>query len=146
MILPDINVLVHAYDTGFVHHEAAKRWWEDTVRAGTPVGLAWLTILGFIRITTNRSILGNPRTVTSVLSIVRLWSRQPGVRIVTPGERHAEILSELLEKLGTAGDLTQDAHLAALAIEYQAEIASVDTDFDRFPVRWFDPLKDKRRR
>ncbi|MGI8744291.1 MAG: PIN domain-containing protein [Bryobacteraceae bacterium] len=60
--------------------------------------------------------------------------------MVTPGDDHAEILFRLLEHLGTAGNLTTDAHLAALAIEYQAEVASVDTDFDRFPgLRWFDP-------
>ncbi len=42
---------------------------------------------------------------------------------------------------GTAGNLTTDAHLAALAIEYQAEVASTDTDFMRFPrLRWFNPL------
>jgi toxin-antitoxin system PIN domain toxin len=142
MIIPDINILIHAYDTGFLHHEVAKRWWEDTARTAKPVGLPWWTILGFIRIITNRSILENPRTVDSALSIARLWLRQPGVRIVTPGQRHAEILFELLGALGIAGDLTPDAHLAALAIEYQAEIASTDNDFGRFPgVRWFNPLK-----
>jgi len=55
---------------------------------------------------------------------------------------HGEILFRLLEQLGTAGNLTTDAHLAALAIEYQAELASTDTDFARFPgLRWFNPLK-----
>jgi toxin-antitoxin system PIN domain toxin len=87
MIIPDINILIHAYDIDFLHHEAAKQWWEDTSRTAKPVGLPWGTILGFIRIITNRSILENPKPVDSALSIVRLWLRQPGVRTVTPGER-----------------------------------------------------------
>ncbi len=73
------------------------------------------------------------------------WLAVPGVQILTPGEGHAEILFGLLLRLGTAGNLTTDAHLAALALEYQAEIVSTDTDFARFPgLRWFDPTRRQR--
>ena len=69
------------------------------------------------------------------------WLRSRPVEILTPGEDHAEILFGLLEDVGTAGNLTTDAHLAALAIEYQAELASTDSDFGRFRgLRWFNPL------
>jgi len=72
---------------------------------------------------------------------VRTWLDHPRIQILTPGERHAEILFRLLTHLGTAGNLTTDAHLAALAIEYQAELVSTDADFARFPgLRWFNPL------
>jgi hypothetical protein len=71
-----------------------------------------------------------------------MWLDQPGVQVISPGEEHARILFGLLEELGTAGNLTTDAHLAALALEYQAELASTDTDFARFPgLRWFNPLQ-----
>jgi uncharacterized protein len=33
---------------------------------------------------------------------------------------------------GTAGNLTTDAHLAALAIEHDAELVTFDRDFERF--------------
>ena len=73
---------------------------------------------------------------------VRAWLEHPHVQILTPGEHHAEILFELLVHLGTAGNLTSDAHLAALAIEYQAELVSADADFARLPrLRWFNPLQ-----
>jgi toxin-antitoxin system PIN domain toxin len=75
---------------------------------------------------------------------VRAWLDVPRVQIVSPGEHHAEILFGLLDRLGTAGSLTTDAHLAALAIEYQAELVSADADFARFPgLRWFNPLQLK---
>jgi predicted nucleic acid-binding protein len=47
-----------------------------------------------------------------------------------------------IEEVGTAGNLTTDAHLAALAIEHQAELHSNDADFARFAgLRWKNPLK-----
>jgi hypothetical protein len=83
-------------------------------------------------------------TAHEAVGIVRSWLRQPIVRVLVPGEAHGEILFRLLEELGTAGNLTSDAHLAAIAIEYQAEVASTDNDFARFPgLRWFNPLKVK---
>jgi predicted nucleic acid-binding protein len=74
---------------------------------------------------------------------VKAWLDHPQVQVVTPGEQHGAILFRLLETLCTAGNLTTDAHLAALAIEYQAEVASTDTDFARFRgLRWFNPLAE----
>jgi len=145
MIIPDVNILIHAYNGDFINHEAAKSWWEDTLRLSRPVGIPWATILGFIRVSTNRSVSARPLPVSGAISIVRLWLRQPGVQIIGPGKRHGEILFGLLEGLGTAGNLTSDAHMAALAMEYQAEIATADNDFARFPgLRWFNPLKGKK--
>jgi hypothetical protein len=63
--------------------------------------------------------------------------------LIHPGERHASLLFELLRRLGTASNLTTDAHLAALAIEHQAELHSTDADFARFPgLKWRNPLRD----
>jgi uncharacterized protein len=141
MILPDVNVLIHAYNSGSNRHKAARGWWERTLTLPRPVGLPWAVILGFIRIATNRKILDNPLRPIDAIRRVRSWLVVPEVQILTPGESHAEILFGLLEHLGTAGNLTTDAHLAALAIEYQAELASTDTDFARFPgLRWFNPV------
>jgi toxin-antitoxin system PIN domain toxin len=96
---------------------------------------------GFIRIATHRGILRDPIFLADATGIVRSWLRAPRVQILIPGEMHAEILFGLLEKLGSAGNLTTDAHLAALAIEYRAEVASIDADFARFHgLRWFNPI------
>lgn len=141
MILPDINLLLHAYNTRSSVHVAAREWWEDSLNSPRPVGLAWVAILGFIRLTTQRQVLANPLPVDSACGHVRAWLAQPYVTILDPGARHAEILFSLFESLGTAGNLTTDAHLAALAIEHQAELHSTDADFSRFPgLRWTNPL------
>lgn len=124
---------------------AAKEWWEHALNSGDPVGLPWAATLGFIRITTNRGILSRPLPVADVVGLARLWLQQAGVRVLVPGERHGEIVFGLLETIGAAGNLTTEAHLAALAIEYRAEIATTDTDFARFPgLRWFNPVRGRR--
>ena len=118
-----------------------RAWWEQLLNGRQPVGLAWVGILGFIRLTTHRQILANPMAVSVACGHVRAWLAQPYVSILDPGPRHAEILFGLLEALGTAGNLTTDAHLAALAIEHQAELHSTDADFARFSgLRWQNPV------
>ena len=141
MTLPDINLLLHAYNYKSPLHTAARAWWEGLLNGARPVGLAWMGILGFVRLTTQRQVLANPLPVTVACGHVRAWLAQPYVAVLDPGPRHAEILFGLLEGLGTAGNLTSDAHLAALAIEHQAELHSTDADFARFPgLRWTNPL------
>ncbi|MCC6588133.1 MAG: type II toxin-antitoxin system VapC family toxin [Bryobacterales bacterium] len=137
MVIPDVNILVYAYDTGAVDHPVARQWWEGILNSQTAVGLPWVSTLGFIRIVTSRRAVSNPMAVKDAVRYVRYWLDRPHVRILTPGERHAEILFGLIESLGTAGNLTTDAHLAALAMEYRAELVSMDADFARFKgLRW----------
>jgi toxin-antitoxin system PIN domain toxin len=141
MILPDMNLLVHAYNADSRVHDAARAWWEELLNGTRPVGLAWAAVLGFVRIATHRQILTNPMPVSLACAHVRAWMAQSYVTVLDPGARHAEILFGLLEALGTAGNLTTDAHLAALAIEHQAELHSTDADFSRFVgLRWSNPL------
>jgi uncharacterized protein len=141
MMLPDVNLLFHAYNSESPVHPAARRWWEQALSGTRPVGLAWVAILGFIRIATHRQILTQPLPVATACAHARAWLAQPYVTLVEPGARHAEILFGLLESLGTAGNLTTDAHLAALAIEHQAELHSTDADCARFPgLRWVNPI------
>ncbi len=141
MIIPDVNILLYAYNSGAKKHSLALPWWESTLHDRTPVGLPWISILGFIRIITSLRSVERPLPVATAIAHVNSWLKVPSVRILPPGERHAAILFELLENLGTAGNLTTDAHLAALAIEYRAELISCDTDFARFPhLRWRKPF------
>ena len=141
MILADVNPLLNAYNRDFPDHAAARKWWESVVNDQEVIGLAWVTILGFIRIMTNPRAMLNPMPVANAVAAAKSWLDLPNVDIVEPGPRHAEILFRLLRQVGVAGNLTTDAHLAALAIEHQARLASTDTDFARFPgLRWFNPL------
>ena len=144
MIIPDVNILVYAYNADAKHHKAARKWWELTLTEPELVGLPWVTILGFIRISTQRRIIERPMFPQDAIERVRSWLAVPTVQIISPGEEHGEILFRLINDLGTAGDLTTDAHLAALAIEHRGQIASTDGDFAQFRgLRWFNPTEVK---
>jgi len=141
VIVPDVNLLVHAYNSESRVHVVARAWWEGLLNDTRPVGLAWVTALGFVRLTTNRQIVARPLSAQKACDHVKSWLGQPCVAIVHPGSRHADVLCALLGELGTAGNLTTDAHLAALCIEHQAELHSTDADFSRFAgLRWTNPL------
>lgn len=141
MILPDINLLVHAHNADSSCHERAREWWDQVLVGSEGVGLAWVVILGFIRISTHRAILLNPMTPAEVSSRIEEWLSLPHVHLPVPAQGHFQRLRENLEHLGTAGNLTTDAHLATLALERGYTLYSTDTDFLRFPgLRWVNPL------
>ena len=141
MIIPDVNLLVYAHDSTSPRHDAARRWWEALMNGDGRVGLTWIALLGFVRITTHSRLLENPLDIGGARARVRSWLARPQAILIHPGDRHADILFNLLDVVGAAGNLTMDAHLAALAIEHQAEIHSTDADMARFPgLRWTNPL------
>jgi toxin-antitoxin system PIN domain toxin len=141
VIVPDVNLLVYAYNADAPEHASARRWWEDALSAPRCVGLAWVAVLGFVRIMTSRSVVLEPMTPDEATGHVRSWLERPQVGLLVPGPRHLDVFGSLLHGSGGGGALATDAHLAALAIESQAELHSNDADFARFPgLRWRDPL------
>ena len=142
MKLPDVNLFIYAYDEGSPKHAIAKTWLEKTLAGSETVGLAWAVLVAFIRLSTRPAITTEPFGVDEAVGFVEEWLAQPCATVVTPTHRHPAILRDLLGPLGTGGNLTNDAHLAALAIEHGAAVCSSDSDFSRFPgLRWEDPLR-----
>lgn len=143
MKLPDVNLLLYAIDETSPRFDRARPWVEGLFGGTETVALAWPVLLAFLRLTTKPQIVAAPLSIGEALDVVDGWLVRPNVVVVHPTGRHAAILRELLVPLGAAGNLTTDAHLAALAIEHGAELCSSDADFSRFPgVRWRDPLRD----
>ena len=142
MILLDVNLLLYAYDARSSRHEPAREWLEQTLSGSETVGLPWVVMLAFIRLITRSVVVEHPLTAEEAIDLVDSWLEQPCVTVIHPTDRHPAVLRELLRPLGTAGNLTTDAHLAALAIEHGASLCSCDADFSRFPgLRWSDPLR-----
>ena len=141
MILVDANLLIYAVNQNAPRHEAARKWFERVLSSGERVGLPWVCLLAFLRITTRQGILANPLTVEQATDFVDDWLNQPFVEPVAPGSGHWPILRHLLHAAGTGGNLTSDMHLAAMAIEHGATIYSADYDFQRFTgLDHVDPL------
>ena len=141
MILVDVNLPVHAVNLDSPLHEPARAWWDARLSGVEPVCLAWVTILGFLRITTSRHILPQPLAHHEACEYVDAWFGQACVRTVDPLPGHWELVRSLLGSVGSAGNLTTDAHLAALALQHGCQVCSTDSDFGRFPrLRWSNPL------
>ena len=141
MKLPDVNLLLYALDETSPHHVAARSWLEDTLSGTEPVGFAWSVLLAFLRLATRPQLFAQPLDASEAFDVIEGWLAQPCAILVEPTERHLALLRGLIQPLGTAGNITTDAHLATLAIEYGGEVCSADTDFARFPgLRWSNPL------
>jgi len=142
MIIPDINLLIYAYNTGAKLHGPSKEWLEEILSGDKTVGFSWAVLHGYIRLTTHPSVMKLPLEPSQAVSHVASWLKVPHTAIIEPGKRHLEILSQLLNEIGSAGNITTDAVLAALAIEYQGELHSNDGDFSRFSgLRWVNPVR-----
>src|ERR1700744_249762 len=142
MILVDANLLIYVLDSDSPHHAAATKWWNQQLSQTEPVCLAWVVILSVIRITTNSRIFKRPLSAEQAVRVIESWLAQPCVRIVQPSESHWTFIQSLLRAVPFHYNLVNDAHLAALAIENNAELCSSDRDFEKSPgLRWSNPLR-----
>ncbi len=141
MKIIDLNVLLYVVNEDTPHHQTLLDWWESTVNGDESVGLPWVVLLGFLRITTNPKIFPNPLEPATAISKISTWLSLANTYLVTEKDEHWEILRTLLADAGTAGNLTTDAHLATLAISHGAVLVSCDSDFARFRgLRWENPI------
>ncbi|MGH8940468.1 MAG: type II toxin-antitoxin system VapC family toxin [Actinomycetes bacterium] len=142
MKLLDVNLLIYAVDSSAPRHRQARAWLEESLSGTETIALPWAVLLAFVRLSTRPSLFERPLSTDDALSIVEGWLDQPCVAVVHPGSRHLALVRDMLQALGTGGNLVTDAHLAALAIENGALLCSCDRDFGRFAgLRWADPLR-----
>lgn len=140
MKLVDLNILLYVVNKDS-HHRAALDWWNAAMNGDETIGLPWVVLLGFLRISTNPRVFPEPFDVDDAIAKVNTWLSLENVRVLRESENHWEILRSLISEAGTAGNLTTDAHLAALAISHAAALVSFDSDFGRFKgLRWENPL------
>jgi hypothetical protein len=147
MKIVDLNVLLYAVNEDSRHHRTVRKAWEALLNGTETVGLAWVVILGFVRLTTSPSVFPRPVSTETALARIDAWLSTEVVRVVGEKDGHWDLLATLLRESGSAGNLTTDAHLAALAISHGATLLSCDTDFARFRgLRWENPLSGARGR
>lgn len=143
MILVDANLLIYAAVPGFRQHADATLWLTERLRGTARVGLPWPSLLAFLRIVTDARVISPPADLDDAWSLAREWLAEPPSWVPLPGDRHAELLEEVLAESG-GGKRVPDAHLAALAIEHGLTLCSSDRDFARFTaLSWEDPLTSR---
>lgn len=142
MNLVDANILIYAVNSSSAHHDRVRTWLETALSGTDPVGLPWSALIAFLRVTTRRGVLESPLSVDVALAHIDTWLAQPNVELVVTGPRHWALLRTLVAASGTAGNLTSDAHLAALALEGGWTMVSTDRDFRRFAgIKLLNPLQ-----
>lgn len=140
MVIPDVNVLLYAYDTESPRHAPCATWLSAALSGSEGVGLSFVVALGFIRLATHPSVWTRPMSTTEAISIVRSWLARPQVRLLQPTDPYWETLDAVAADARAVGWLVMDAHLAALAKEHGATVVTTDRDFRRFSgVRLIDP-------
>lgn len=142
MILPDANLLLYAYDQSSPFHAKAKAWCERIMNGPEPVALLPVVVFAFIRIATHPRVFIYPMSAAEAATAVRAWLSRRHVQAHEMLPEDMESTLALLEAAGTAGNLTSDAQIAAVAMRLDAEVHTADLDFGRFPrVRFVNPLR-----
>lgn len=143
MIVPDTNLLVFAYNAGAPEHIVARRWWEGLVNGMERVGVPWIVSIGFVRLMSHSGVASPSVSGREATDYVNDWFQHPHITPINPSTNHLSHLSRILADTNGSANLVPDAHIAALAIEYEAEVHTHNVrDFARFPgVRWRNPLR-----
>lgn len=141
MIIVDLNVLIYATNSAAPHHARVGAWWNEAINGDESIGLPWIVITGFLRLTTRSGILPKPLPVARAFAVIDEWLSLDQIVVPPESDDHWAIMRRLLSEAGTGGNLVSDAHLAALAISNGSTLATCDTDFARFSgLRWMSPL------
>jgi len=143
VIVVDANVLLYAYDAADPRHQKAASWLERAFGGSDDVGLPLTVVLAFIRIATDPRVYEAPRDPVEAVELVHAWLSRTNVHLIGPTEGHWTTLGRLVTVGKARGSMIMDAHVAALALERGATLATTDSDFTRFPgLRTVDPTGD----
>lgn len=141
MILVDANLLLYAKIADYPQHDAVRAWLTARLNDIPPVGMPWPCLLAFHRIATSARLFERPMSPADSWAQIEAWLALPGVWCPAPTDRHREALGALIRSASVQGNLTYDAHLAALALEHGLILYSSDGDFARFEgLRWKNPI------
>lgn len=141
MDLPDVNILVYAYNSLAPDHERYRSWLTQLVNGSTPFAVSELALSGFLRVVTTPVFLSRQESAEPARQFVAGIMTSPARRSLSPGPRHWGIFTELCTRLDLRGNRVPDAYHAALALEHDVEFVTADRGFASFPgLRWRHPF------
>jgi hypothetical protein len=141
VILPDVNILVHAFRSDTPNHALCRRWLDGVVNGDARYGMSLQILRGVIRIATHPKVFVIPSSPDDVLEFCDILLAQSHCVVIHPGERHWDIFKRMCTEADARGNLVPDAWFAALAIESGCEWITLDRDYARFPgLHWRVPI------
>jgi toxin-antitoxin system PIN domain toxin len=130
----DTNVLVYAEIISSAHHRRALGLLTELAGDPRPWAIPWPCIYEFLRVVTHPRVFHPPVPMERALSDLGQILASPSLRLLSETPRHAEIMRRVVDGGNVAGNLTHDAHIAALCLEHGvSELLTGDRDFRRFP-------------
>lgn len=144
MLVVDTNILVYAADADSALHNPCRDWLECQRARPDAWSTTWPILYEFLRVTTHPRVMLRPWRAIAAWEFVMALLASPGLAVLVPTQRHAEIAGQLIAELPyLAGNLVHDAHTAVLMREHGIrQICTRDTDFHRFPfLEVIDPLR-----
>ncbi|MCZ6674377.1 MAG: type II toxin-antitoxin system VapC family toxin [Verrucomicrobia bacterium] len=144
MKLCDVNVLIYAHrQDASPEHDSYAEWLKNLAGGQEAFGLSESVLSGFVRIVTNPRAFHDPTPVDLALDFCENLRKRSQACILRPGDRNWTIFESLCRRIPAKGKLVADAWHAALAIEYDCEWITTDSDFVRFPgLKWKHPLNN----
>jgi len=105
VILPDVNILVHAFRPDSPNHEICRSWLDDVVNGDARYGMAPQILSSVIRITTHPKVFAMPSSLEEVLRFCDILLAQSHCVVIQPGERHWDIFKRLCTEADARGNL-----------------------------------------
>jgi uncharacterized protein len=132
LLLPDVNVLVAAYQVQHIHHQAAYKFLSQVGRDNEVLALCDVALTGLIRIVSHPEIFQVASPLENAFAFVNALLQGPSVVKVTPGPDHWKIFESECRRIGAKGGMITDVYIAALAMEHGCGVATFDSDFKQF--------------
>ena len=140
MIVPDVNVLLHAHRSDSPDHVVCRQALEKLLASSASFGLSPLVLSRFVRVATHPRVFDPPDTLEQALAFCDFLLGQPQAIVLRPGRRHWELFSQMCLRANARGNLVADAYHAALVVEQGGEWLTLVRDFARFAeLRWRTP-------
>ena len=125
-------MLVYAHRRDADRHAEYRGWLEQVMSADQAYGVADLVLSGFLRIVTHPKVFKQPTPLPQAAAFCAALRSRPNASVLSPGQRHWQIFTELCTEAGARGNLVPDAYLAAIAIETDSDWITTDRDYRRF--------------
>ena len=140
MFLVDTNVLLHAADENSSFYAHCHELLEEWLNQSSAWFSTWPVLYEFLRVATHPHVFRSPWPTHQAWRFLDEIYTSPGFKILTPTERHRDVLIQTLGELPhLAGNIMHDTHTAVLMREHGIRrIYTRDTDFHRFP--FLEPL------
>jgi uncharacterized protein len=133
----DVNILLHASDTGSPYFERANSFIESCITQKEVFAMGWPTVMSYLRIATHPAVFDHPLSPDEAMANIETLLNLPHARFLSEDEGFWAVYRAMTSELPIRGNLVPDAHLAAL-LRYHGVKTLYTRDRDFFKFRFLD--------